>query len=127
MAPLEPHWQQPSHPDIQEVIINEGDFSSKSLSKVAVAPFGVYANLTMPPCTIETQPTYATCQIGHGKHVSLNSDLLYMNHSCEPSLVSSLCQAGQLKPGQKKTPERSLAGKCMQYETCKNADILSDP
>ncbi|ROV92047.1 hypothetical protein VMCG_09535 [Cytospora schulzeri] len=87
MAAPKPHWQQPSHPDIQEVIINEGEFTSKSLSKIAVAPFGVYANLTSPPCTIEEEPTYATCQIGRGKHVSLNSDLLYMNHSCEPSLI----------------------------------------
>lgn len=92
MAPLELHWQQPSHPDIQEVIKNEGDFVSKSISRIAVAPFGVYADLAVPPYTIEDRPTYATCQIGRDKHISLNSDLLYMNHSCEPSLVSCLCQ-----------------------------------
>ncbi|KAK7746668.1 hypothetical protein SLS53_001853 [Cytospora paraplurivora] len=73
MAPLEPHWQQPSHPDIQEVINNEGDFVSKSISKIAVAPFGVYADLAVPQSTIEDRPTYATCQIGHNKHISLNS------------------------------------------------------
>ncbi|ROW17040.1 hypothetical protein VPNG_01228 [Cytospora leucostoma] len=88
MAPLEPHWQQPSHPDIQEVINNEGDFASKSISRIAVAPFGVYADLAASQCTIEDRPTYATCQIGRNKHISLNSDLLYMNHSCEPSLRS---------------------------------------
>lgn len=93
MAPSKPHWQQPSHPDIQEVIINDGDFASKSLTKVAVAPFGVFAGLTFPPCTVEEQPTYATVQIGRDQHINLNSDLLYMNHSCEPSLVSSLCHA----------------------------------
>ncbi|KUI58043.1 Histone-lysine N-methyltransferase ash1 [Cytospora mali] len=87
MANPKPHWQQPSHPDIQEVIFNEEDSTYKSLSRVAVAPFGVYANLIIPPCTIEERPTYATCQIGRDQHISLNSDLLYMNHSCEPSLI----------------------------------------
>lgn len=91
MAPLKPHWPQPSHPDIQEVVFGEeGEFSSKSLSKVAVAPFGVYANMTSPPCTVVEKSSYASVQIGQDRHILLNSDLLYMNHSCEPSLVSSI-------------------------------------
>lgn len=88
MAPLKPHWDQPSHPDIQEVIINEHEFTSKSLSKVSLPPFGLYAKLAFPPCTLAEYPTYATVQIGPNKHLDLNSDLLYINHSCEPSLVS---------------------------------------
>lgn len=115
MAAPKPHWQQPSHPDIQEVIINEGEFTSKSLSKVAVAPFGIYADLTDPPCTIEERPTFATCQIGRDKHIALNSDLLYMNHSCEPSLVSSLCQAGLPTPLGKYT---ILKRDCGGYMRC---------
>lgn len=87
MAALKPHWQQPSHPDVQHVIIDEGHFTSKSLSKVAVAPFGIFADLSYPPCTIAEKPTYATVQVGRDKHINLNSDLLYMNHSCEPSLI----------------------------------------
>ncbi|KAI6780299.1 uncharacterized protein J7T54_005401 [Emericellopsis cladophorae] len=36
MAPLKPHWAQPSHPDIQQVIVNDAEFTSKSLSKVTI-------------------------------------------------------------------------------------------
>ena len=96
MAPLTPHWQQPSHPDIQEVIINEAEFSSKSLSKVALPPFAVYAKLSFPPCTIAAEPTYATVQMGRDSHLSLNSDLLFINHSCEPSLVSECAPSFRL-------------------------------
>ena len=92
MAPLTPTWARPSHPDIQEVIINEAEFTSKSLSKVSLPPFGLYAKMSFPPCTLADTPTYATVQFGRDKHLNLNSDLLYINHSCEPSLVS-LCLA----------------------------------
>ncbi|KAK7948994.1 uncharacterized protein PG986_009880 [Apiospora aurea] len=89
MAPLKPHWKQPSHPDIQVVIINEHEFTSKSLSIVSLPPFGLYAKLLFPPCTVVTgdEPTYATVQYSKDKHLELNSDLLYINHSCEPSLI----------------------------------------
>lgn len=89
MALLTPHWVRPSHPDIQEVIINEAEFSSKSLSKIALPPWGLFARLDFPPCTIASEPTYATVQFGRDMHLNLNSDLLYINHSCEPSLVSA--------------------------------------
>lgn len=91
MAPLTPHWTQPSHPDIQEVVFGKDatDFSSKSLSKVAVAPGHLYATLTSPPCTFVEDSSYATVQAGRDRHILLNSDLLYLNHSCEPSLVSA--------------------------------------
>ncbi|KAG6002534.1 hypothetical protein E4U21_002994 [Claviceps maximensis] len=87
MAPLTPHWQQPSHQSIQEVIINNEEFTSKSLSKVTLPPFAVYAKLNFPPCTMAEEPTYATVQMGENSHLNLNSDLVYINHSCEPSLI----------------------------------------
>ena len=89
-APLTPTWTQPSHPDIQEVIINNAEFTSKSLSRISVPPFGLYAKMAFPPCTKADSPTYATVQYGRHEHLNLNSDLLYINHSCEPSLVSSV-------------------------------------
>lgn len=90
MAPLTPHWQQPSHPDIQEVVIvNEAEFTTKSLSRVALPPFALFARFDFPPCTEASEPTYATVQMGRNRHLNLNSDLLYINHSCEPSLVSA--------------------------------------
>ncbi|KAH9907963.1 hypothetical protein F4778DRAFT_455409 [Xylariomycetidae sp. FL2044] len=109
MAPLKPHWKQPSHPDVQEVIINEHEFTSKSLSKVSLAPFGLYAKMDFPPCTLAAEPTYATVQCGQDKHLNLNSDLLYINHSREPSLIFDTANlniiAGPkgLQPGQELT------------------------
>ncbi|KAK3304351.1 uncharacterized protein B0T15DRAFT_238014 [Chaetomium strumarium] len=87
MAPLKPHWKQPSHPEIQEVIVNDVEFTTKSVSKVALPPFGLFAKLEFPPCTVAPEPTYATVQMGRDRHLDLNSDLLYINHSCEPSLI----------------------------------------
>ncbi|KAK4098198.1 hypothetical protein N658DRAFT_477441 [Parathielavia hyrcaniae] len=87
MAPIKPHWVQPSHPDVQEVIVNEAEFTTKSISKVALPPFALFAKLEFPPCTVAAEPTYATVQMGRDRHLNLNSDLLYINHSCEPSLM----------------------------------------
>ncbi|KAL3960364.1 hypothetical protein ACCO45_005481 [Purpureocillium lilacinum] len=87
MAPLTPTWQQPSHPAIQEVLINEAEFTTKSISRVSLPPFAVFARLAWPPCTAAQEPTYATVQTGRDTHLNLNSDLLYINHSCEPSLI----------------------------------------
>ncbi|KAH8847666.1 hypothetical protein MCOR27_008322 [Pyricularia oryzae] len=87
MAPLKPHWISPSHPEIQEVIINEAEFTSMSRSRVTLPPFALYAKMSFPPCTLAEEPTYATVQIGRDRHLNLNSDLLYINHSCDPSLI----------------------------------------
>ncbi|KAI1636166.1 hypothetical protein F4809DRAFT_641725 [Biscogniauxia mediterranea] len=78
MAPLTPTWKRPSHPDIQEVMINDHEFTSKSLSKVSLPPFGLFARMDFPPCTLAEAPTYATVQCGRDKHLNLNSDLLYI-------------------------------------------------
>lgn len=90
MAPIKPHWTQPSHPHFLQVIVsdNEAEFTSKSVSTAAAAPFAVLAKLSFPPCTLADEAAYSTVQIGRNRHLELNSDLLYLNHSCEPSLVS---------------------------------------
>ncbi|KAF4970480.1 hypothetical protein FSARC_2499 [Fusarium sarcochroum] len=88
MAPLTPHWHQPSHPDIQEVVVvNIEEFTTKSISRVSLPPFSVFSKFDFPPCTPASEPTYATVQTGRGSHLNLNSDLLYINHSCEPTLL----------------------------------------
>ncbi|PBP21679.1 hypothetical protein BUE80_DR007469 [Diplocarpon rosae] len=80
MDPLTPHWKQPSHATIQTVIppSNPSDFTTKSLSKISVAPYGLFAKLDFPPCTKTDTPTYATVQTGEHEHLNLNSDLVYM-------------------------------------------------
>ena len=97
MAPLTPHWVQPSHPDVQEVVVNEAEFSTKSISRVTLPPFALFATLASA-CTLTDEATYATVQVGPGKHLNLNSDLLYINHSCEPSLVRTSITAAHNRP-----------------------------
>ncbi len=87
MTPLTPGWMQPSHPEIQKVVLNEANFGSKSFSKIALPPFGFFAKMASPPGTLVNGATYATVQVGHDKHLNLNSDLMFINHSCDPSLV----------------------------------------
>lgn len=90
-APLKPHWTQPSYPDIQEVLIGangDAEFTTKSISRVELPPFALFAPMSSPPVTPAAAATYATVQVGRNQHINLNSDLLYINHSCEPSLVS---------------------------------------
>ncbi|POS73347.1 hypothetical protein DHEL01_v208256, partial [Diaporthe helianthi] len=109
MAPIKPHWAQPSHPDLLEVILSEAEFTSKSVSTTAAAPFAVVAKLSFPPCTLANKPAYSTVQIGRDRHLELNSDLLYLNHSCEPSLIidtanmTVLAGPQGLKPGDELT------------------------
>jgi hypothetical protein len=89
-APLTPHWIQPSHPAIQKVLLsNDQDFTTKSISLVTLPPYALFAKFSFPPCTKADKPTYATVQIGRDEHMNLNSDLVYINHSCSPSVVSS--------------------------------------
>ncbi|KAG9499103.1 hypothetical protein J7337_009916 [Fusarium musae] len=77
MAPLTPHWHQPSHPDIQEVVIvNPEEFTTKSISRISLPPFAVFAKFDFPPCTPASEPTYATVQTGRDTHLNLNIDLL---------------------------------------------------
>ncbi|CAP70704.1 uncharacterized protein PODANS_3_7680 [Podospora anserina S mat+] len=89
MSHVTPHWPQPSHPTIQQVIYATDDtsFTTKSLSLITLPPFGLFAKLDFPPCTPAPSPTYATVQCGINSHLNLNSDLLYINHSCDPSLI----------------------------------------
>lgn len=71
-------------------LIDPEEFTTKSLSKVELKPYAVFAKFTFPPCNTADEPTYATVQTGRDSHMNLNSDLVYINHSCEPSLVSPL-------------------------------------
>ncbi|KAH8601047.1 hypothetical protein B0O99DRAFT_610180 [Bisporella sp. PMI_857] len=89
MAPLTPTWKQPSHPEIQKVLFakNPHDYMTKSISKISLEPFAIYAKFEFPPCTEASEATYATVQTGKDEHLNLNSDLVYINHSCEPSLI----------------------------------------
>ena len=88
-APLTPHWPRPSHPDLLHVVHPCADpaaFASRAISAVSLPPGAVFAELTSPPLTAAKCAAYSTVQTAAAMHMELNSDLVYINHSCVPSL-----------------------------------------
>ncbi|SZF02309.1 unnamed protein product [Blumeria hordei] len=94
MAPIKPDWIQPSHPEILQVVYgNDVDkFQSKTYSIIRMPPNSVFAKLTEPPCSIAQGPSYDTVQVAKDIHLQLNSDLMYLDHSCDPSLIVDTAQ-----------------------------------
>lgn len=74
---------QASHSNLLKVVRTSGRFATYASSLIAL-PAGA------PFCELITRPvddvSYDTLQISKHKHVRLDSDLLYLNHSCDPSL-----------------------------------------
>lgn len=112
MAPLKPTWHQPSHSHLLHVSHPSTDptlYSSLSLSVVDLPAGAVFTTLTTPPLTPATK-AYSTVQISPTEHIELNSDLVYINHSCKPSLVFDMDrmeirvgEAAGIKKGQELT------------------------
>ncbi|PWN94018.1 hypothetical protein FA10DRAFT_264613 [Acaromyces ingoldii] len=75
---------KPTHPGSFEVTFREGEYNSclvalKSFPKGSVIAMMSHAT---PSKTIR----YSTVQVSETEHIELNSDLLYCNHSCSPSV-----------------------------------------
>ncbi|KAK0650738.1 hypothetical protein DIS24_g6576 [Lasiodiplodia hormozganensis] len=61
------------------------NYTTKAVSNVSLPPNAVFARITL--ATPAPAPVYTTVQCGADAHVELNSDLRYINHSCEPNLI----------------------------------------
>ncbi|EJD39603.1 hypothetical protein AURDEDRAFT_116124 [Auricularia subglabra TFB-10046 SS5] len=87
-TPVKPHWAQPSHPGLIELRLaaNASEFTSSAHSLVSLPAGALFAQLTFPPLERVPAKAYSTVQISQTEHVELNSDLIYVNHSCAPSL-----------------------------------------
>ncbi|KAI9344340.1 hypothetical protein BDR26DRAFT_911407 [Obelidium mucronatum] len=70
---------------VQVIPGEKGDFTSRLVSKVSLKPGQILAS--MDAMTAAPEKRYSTVQTGPNSHVELNSDLLYMNHSCDPNVV----------------------------------------
>ena len=88
---------------IVKVIKGDPDtnLSSKLVTKVPLKPGQVL--FPLKGLTLGKK-RYTTVQTGKDEHVELNSDLVYMNHSCDPSVVIDvthrvICVAKVLNPG----------------------------
>ncbi|KAH6881859.1 hypothetical protein BKA58DRAFT_9375 [Alternaria rosae] len=79
-----PAWVQPDLTRLLRVEHNPGSFTSRSVSLVNLPPGAVFARITKPtPATV----AYSSVQASRDLHIELNCDLVYINHSCKPSLV----------------------------------------
>lgn len=85
MARIVPNWAQPSHPHLLVVVDEPGAFASFSRSLVSLPPGALLARINMPPLTLADK-AYSTVQVSGTQHVELNCDLLFINHSCEPTV-----------------------------------------
>ncbi|WWC71914.1 uncharacterized protein I206_105873 [Kwoniella pini CBS 10737] len=81
---------KPTHPDLFKVEFNppingEEEYSSKLIAIKDFKPNEIITKLTN--LSIAPEKAYSSVQFGSGKrdHLELNSDLLFMNHSCSPT------------------------------------------
>lgn len=79
-----PSWQQPSHPDLIQVISSPAKFGTYTLSLVSLPAGAFFARIDQ--YHFVQNRSYATVEASPGRHLELDSDLLYINHSCDPAL-----------------------------------------
>jgi hypothetical protein len=79
-----PAWVQPDLPRLLRVEKNPGSFASRSISLVSLPAGSIFARITSPTPAVVA---YSSVQASRDLHIELNSDLVYINHSCKPSLV----------------------------------------
>ncbi|ODQ52315.1 galactose-proton symport [Saitoella complicata NRRL Y-17804] len=73
-----------SHPDLFKVNFQDGSFASELLAVKDFKKGDVIASLeglTPGP------KRYTSVQVSRDSHIELNSDLVYMNHSCAPTAI----------------------------------------
>ncbi|KAE8151711.1 hypothetical protein BDV25DRAFT_128593 [Aspergillus avenaceus] len=85
MPELTPFWNQPSHPDQLEVVKGDQPYQSSARSLISLPAGALFAKITT--ATPENSDTYSSVAVGKNARIELNSDLVYCNHSCSPSLV----------------------------------------
>lgn len=84
----------PSHPGLFQVDFKPGDYCSALIACKGFESGEVITHLTG---LTKSPRSYATVQCGHGPddHLSLNSDLRYVNHSCDPNTAFDLSSPDQ--------------------------------
>lgn len=83
-AKVIPPWVKPDLSRLLRVEHLEGDFASRAISLVDLPPGAVFARITNPMPAV---CAYTSVQAGRDIHIELNSDLVYINHSCRPTLI----------------------------------------
>lgn len=81
---LPPAWKQPSHPGLIEVVGSDKPFGSYAVSLVSLPAGAHFASMTS--CSFVNERTYTSVQASSDRIIELNSDLVFLNHSCDPSI-----------------------------------------
>ncbi|KAG0292743.1 hypothetical protein BGZ98_002477 [Dissophora globulifera] len=74
---------KPTHPGLFEVVYAEGEYNSRLVASRSYAKGELLCKIegtTLGP------KRYTTVQVGESEHIELNSDLVFMNHSCSPTV-----------------------------------------
>lgn len=74
----------PTHPDRLYVNHSTKPFGSGAISLVDLPAGALFAKITT---ATPAKKAYTSVQTGPNSHIELNSDLVFCNHSCDPSLV----------------------------------------
>jgi hypothetical protein len=79
-----PAWVKPDLTRLLRVEHQEGDFAARSVSLVDLPAGAVFARISNPT---PAKCAYTSVQASRDLHIELNCDLVYINHSCRPTLV----------------------------------------
>lgn len=79
-----PLWVAPDIPSLLQVNRGEVPFGSSASSKISLPVGALFARITS--ATYTPHQTYSSIQIGRDVNLELNSDLVFINHGCNPSL-----------------------------------------
>ena len=128
---------------IMKVIHGDGDFSSKIVSLVDREPGSVL--IKIEGTLVASERAYTSVQVSEDADIELNSELVYCNHSCDPSVVFDMgksevriVEKRPLRKGDDITffypstewdmeqPFRCQCGKSSCVGTIKGAKYLSD-
>jgi hypothetical protein len=63
---------------------DEKTFSSRAISLVDLPSGALFARITT---ATPSKKAYSSVQVSETAHIELNSDLVYINHSCKPNVV----------------------------------------
>ena len=79
-----PPWVAPDISSLLHVSRSEVDFGSSATSKISLPPDALFARITSATCS--PRRSYSSVQASRDADIELNSDLVFINHSCDPSL-----------------------------------------
>jgi hypothetical protein len=84
-----PAWVNPDLTRLMRVDKRPGNYASASYSLVNLPAGAVFARITSPSVATVA---YSSVQAGKNLHIELNCDLVYINHSCTPSLIFDMAR-----------------------------------